>query len=69
MTARPFSSLLQVPAKEEGGEATYVWTGDLWQQSPDGLKGHEGQFWAPLSFDDAGRIRKVEYVERFTLWT
>ena len=52
-----------------GPNRTFVWTGDLWQQSPDGLKGHEGQFWAPLSFDAAGRIAPVKHVDSFQLWT
>ena len=50
-----------------GNETTFVWTGDRWQQAPDGLKGHEGQFWAPLSFDDDGRIGPVRWVDEFEL--
>ncbi len=23
----------------------YIWTGDRWQQAPDGIKGHDPQFW------------------------
>ena len=44
-----------------------IWTGDLWQQSPDGLKGHEGQFWVPLRFTEAGHIQKVRHVDSFQL--
>lgn len=59
--------VIAVPSGD--GESTFVWTGDRWQQSPDGLKGHEGQFWAPLHFDDAeeGRIQKVRWLDEFEL--
>ncbi len=45
----------------------YVWTGDRWQQAPDGIKGHEPQFWAPLSFDSNGAINKVTWIDEFTM--
>ena len=45
----------------------YLWTGDLWQQSPDGLKGHEGQYWTLLDFDDGGRVGKVVHQDHFTM--
>ena len=61
--------VIRVPPSGDGGEATFVWTGDRWQQAPDGIKGHEGQFWAPLSFDDEGRIGKVRWLDNFTLTT
>lgn len=31
-----------------------LWTGDRWMQAPDGLKGHDPQFWVPLTFEAAG---------------
>lgn len=58
--------IISVPAGD-GEDNTYVWTGDRWQQSPDGLKGHEGQFWTPLQFDDDGHIGKVRWVDEFQL--
>jgi hyaluronoglucosaminidase len=45
----------------------FIWTGDLWQQAPDGIKGHEGQFWVPLRFDATGRIEKVKHVDSFEI--
>jgi len=45
----------------------YVWTGDRWMQAPDGIKGHEPQFWVPLQFDSDGRIEKVQWVDEFTI--
>lgn len=31
----------------------YVWTGDRWNSGPDGMKDHDFQYWAPLSFNDS----------------
>jgi hypothetical protein len=44
-----------------------LWAGDRWGQSPDGLKGHEPQYWAPLAFLSDGRVKHVEWVDNFTL--
>merc|ERR1711918_202454 len=44
----------------------FIWTGDRWQQSPDGLKGHEGQTWAMLEFDNLGRIRPLRWKDEIT---
>lgn len=38
-----------------------------WQQSPDGLKGHDPQFWAPLSFDASGNVLPLHWVDNFTM--
>ena len=40
----------------EGSATQLVWAGDRWGQSPDGLKGHEPQFWAPIAFGNDGRV-------------
>ena len=58
--------VLTVPGGE-GSDPAFVWTGDRWQQAPDGIKGHEGQFWAPLSFDEHGRVGRVSWLDNFTL--
>eukprot|EP00039_Didymoeca_costata_P030244 m.28605 g.28605 ORF g.28605 m.28605 type:complete len:471 (-) comp8015_c0_seq2:119-1531(-) len=49
-----------------GGDTQYIWTGDRWQQSPDGLKGHEGQFWTVLEFDEEGRIKPIQWEDTIT---
>jgi hypothetical protein len=36
-------------------------------QSPDGLKGHEPQYWFPLTFDKEGVIGRVTWVDLFVL--
>jgi hypothetical protein len=38
-----------------------------WQQSPDGLKGHDPQYWYPLSFDADGNVLPLEWVDSFTM--
>ena len=48
--------VIRIPSAAAAEEETLIWTGDRWQQAPDGIKGHEGQFWVSLSFDGAGRI-------------
>jgi len=45
----------------------YVWTGDRWQQAPDGIKGHEPQYWTPLTFNNDGSIQDVSWVDQFSL--
>lgn len=57
---------IQVPSSVPG-ETHFLWTGDRWMQSPDGLKGHEPQFWAPLRFDAHGRVREMAWVDGFVL--
>jgi len=38
------------------GGFTYLYIGDRWGQSPDGLKGHEPQYVFPLSFNADGSV-------------
>eukprot|EP00047_Mylnosiga_fluctuans_P006490 m.247211 g.247211 ORF g.247211 m.247211 type:complete len:382 (-) comp15327_c0_seq1:59-1204(-) len=45
----------------------YVWTGDRWQQAPDGIKGHDPQYWVPLDFTADGTIKPVSWVDSFTM--
>ncbi|CAF4037472.1 unnamed protein product [Rotaria sp. Silwood2] len=49
------------------GYTTYLWTGDRWQQAPDGIKGHEPQFWTPLNFYENGTIGKIQWLDEFIL--
>ena len=44
----------------------YIWTGDRWQQAPDGVKGHDPQYWVPLNFKD-GMIERVQWLDKFTI--
>eukprot|EP00656_Telonema_subtile_P013372 TRINITY_DN16795_c0_g1_i1.p1 TRINITY_DN16795_c0_g1~~TRINITY_DN16795_c0_g1_i1.p1 ORF type:complete len:403 (-),score=80.30 TRINITY_DN16795_c0_g1_i1:31-1239(-) len=33
-----------------GSETQYIWTGDQWESAADGIKAHDLQYWAVLSF-------------------
>ena len=44
-------------------DTAFVWMGDLWGSRPDGIKGHDLQYWsAPLVFDSKGIIAPMQYV-------
>ena len=45
----------------------FLWAGDRWQQSFDGTKGHDPQFWAPLAFDAQGAILPLRWIDNFTI--
>ena len=50
------------------GNATHVlWVGDRWQQSPDGMKGHDPQYVYPLEFRADGSIDKMRWIDNFTV--
>lgn len=59
------NAVVEVPLV--GGGRQYVWTGDQWQQSPDGRLGHDPQVWLPLQFEANGDIAPLSWVDRFTL--
>jgi hypothetical protein len=49
----------QIPT--ETGTA-FVWMGDLWGSRPDGIKGHDFQFWStPLKFESDGGIQPLKF--------
>jgi len=44
----------------------YIWTGDRWGSRPDGIKGHDFQFWsAPLQFGDDGSIQTLAWINEW----
>lgn len=43
----------------------YMWMGDRWGSRPDGIKGHDFQYWAPLEFDSAGNIAALQWTDQF----
>ncbi|MFB3815091.1 MAG: family 43 glycosylhydrolase [Terriglobales bacterium] len=45
----------------------FVWMGDRWGSTPDGLKGHDFQVWAPLEFGDDGVIRPLKKLDTWRL--
>ena len=50
----------------------YLYTGDLWSSSPDGLKSHDLQYWSsPLVFDDTvapPAIAPMDFIANFTIY-
>jgi hypothetical protein len=45
----------------------FMWIGDRWQSSPDGIKGHDFTFWYPLVFDNTGNVTAMTWVDNFTI--
>lgn len=37
----------------------HLWMADLWGSRPDGIKGHDLQYWVPLEFNADGTIRRL----------
>ena len=49
-------------------EPIFIWMGDRWQSCPDGVKGHDFQFWsAPLKFSPDGDILPIENIGRWDI--
>ena len=49
------------------GSTAWIWAGDRWQQSPDGLKAHDPQLWVPIEFNADGSIAPLRFIDNFTL--
>lgn len=46
----------------------YLWMADRWGSTPDGIKGHDFQYWgSPLIFNSDGTIEKQSFVNTFSL--
>ncbi|HUA68386.1 MAG TPA: hypothetical protein VMA13_07535, partial [Candidatus Saccharimonadales bacterium] len=46
----------------------YIWMGDRWGSRPDGIKGHDFQYWSrPLEFDSDGMIKQLTWDPVITL--
>jgi len=46
----------KIPARDG---PVFMWMADRWQSSPDGIKGHDFQFWAPLQFNLEGDLLPI----------
>ena len=45
-----------------GHGSVYIWMGDRWGSRPDGVKGHDFQYWSrPLQFDCHGMIQQLTW--------
>jgi beta-xylosidase len=50
------------------GEPLFIWMGDRWESCPDGIKGHDFQFWsAPLKFSPDGDILPIQNIGRWDI--
>jgi len=46
----------------------YIWMGDLWKSSPDGIKGHDFQYWSsPLKFDANKVIERLQWQDSYSI--
>jgi beta-xylosidase len=46
----------------------YIWMGDRWNSTPDGMKGHDFQYWSPpLQFDLNGHIAPLSWTDRWSI--
>ena len=45
----------------------YLWQGNKWQSSPDGAKGHDFTYWSPMSFDQDGNVKYMNYSASFII--
>jgi len=43
----------------------FIWMGDRWGSRPDGIKGHDFQYWSrPLQFDSDGMIKQLTWDDK-----
>jgi beta-xylosidase len=72
---RPENGAPIIPAQETwvaripmSGEPLFIWMADRWGSCPDGVKGHDFQFWsAPLKFSPDGDILPIENIGRWDI--
>ena len=62
------STLPGVSATPGGERTVFMYFGEHFKSSADGLKSHDLQSWIPLSFDGAGRIVEMRNLDNFTLY-
>jgi hypothetical protein len=45
----------------------FIWMGDRWQSTPDKIKGHDFQYWAPLELTQVGDIVALKQVDNWRI--
>ena len=45
----------------------YIWMGDRWGSTPDRIKGHDFQYWAPLEFSRDGDVLPLKWTDQWTV--
>ncbi|HXB59250.1 MAG TPA: family 43 glycosylhydrolase [Candidatus Acidoferrales bacterium] len=73
-TIDPATSNPNVPVQETwvmklpaGDNSAYIWIADRWGSAPDGIKGHDLQYWSPLRFGDDGQILPLKRVLKWSI--
>lgn len=74
---QPQSSVPIISAQETwvanfsvGGQSAYIWIGDRWESTPDGLIAHDFQYWSPLDFTPDGHIQPLKPLGQWGItWT
>jgi hypothetical protein len=73
VTFKPESSVPTIPAQQtwiaeipSAGEPAYIWIGDRWGSTPDGLIAHDFQYWStPLEFTPDGNILPMKNTDKW----
>jgi len=52
-------------SKGQDGDPQMMWSGERWQQSPDGQKEHDPQAWVPLAFHATGVLAPLSNTARW----
>ena len=55
------------PVALASGGTQWLWAGDLWHSTPDGLKGHDRLYMGPMTFDAQGMPLPLAFVGNFTI--
>jgi len=53
--------------EDDSGTMQFMYVGDHWQSSPDGLKSHDFTVWAPLFFAADGTVSTKGFQDNFTV--
>jgi hypothetical protein len=57
--------IAEIPTKNG---IAFIWMGDLWGSRPDGIKGHDFQYWSsPMEFDTEGGILPLRWEDEWIL--
>jgi len=57
-----------VAAVPTPGGMAFLWIGDRWSTRPDGLKGHDFQYWSsPLQFESDGMLQQMKWEDQWML--
>ena len=55
------------PVQLADGGTQWIWAGDLWQSTPDGLKGHDLLYMGPIKHGADGIPLPLQFTSSFSL--